>query len=370
MVQPSSEELDNLYHQGLGILSEMITIQSFSKEEDKVADLISKVLLQENMANYRHINNVYSVSKFFDVKKPTIFLNSHIDTVKPNPSYTNDPLDPKIEDGKLFGLGSNDAGGPLISLMMSYLHLGKLDLKYNIVFIASAEEEISGKAGVEALFKDDTFLQKVGLKEGDFAIVGEPTLMNMAIAERGLMVLDAVNYGVAGHAAREEGSSALYKTVDDITQLKNHTFQKVSSLLGPVKASATVIHTDNKAHNVIPDICNWVIDCRVNELYTFQEVLDELSSLLDAKLTPRSMRLKSTIIPIDHPIVQSGIQLGKTFYGSPTTSDKALLPIQALKMGPGDSARSHTADEFIYLDELRQGIKDYISIILNIASKN
>jgi acetylornithine deacetylase len=239
-------------------------------------------------------------------------------------------------------------------------------MNYNLILIASAEEEISGKNGVELVFNSPTFKEIYKGHPQDFALVGEPTLMQMAVAERGLMVIDATTKGIPGHAARNEGDSALYKAVEDINVIKNLKFEKDSDLLGPVKTTVTVINTENKSHNVIPDSCNYVIDCRINELYTFDEVLNNLRSKLSASLTPRSMRLKSSLIPLDHPIVKAGLSLGKTYYGSPTTSDKALIPLPALKIGPGDSARSHTADEFIYIEEIKEGLEGYIELILRV----
>lgn len=271
-----------------------------------------------------------------------------------------------VEDGKLYGLGSNDAGGCLVALIVTYLFFEQHPLpSFNIILLASAEEEISGKGGIE-FFLASTPAESLKI---DFAIVGEPTLLQMAIAERGLMVVDGVYHGIAGHAAREEGESALLKFVRDLASFDAaKTFTKVSPFLGPVKVSCTVASTENKAHNVVPATCNFVLDCRINECYTFEEVLSSLKTCFNADLQPRSMRLKSSIIPEDHPLIVSGKKMGKSIYGSPTTSDKALMPFPALKMGPGDSARSHTADEFIYLDEIRQGIHDYIHILQGISA--
>ena len=283
-------------------------------------------------------------------------MNSHHDTVKPNKAYTLDPFAPIVKDGKLFGLGSNDAGGCLVSLLAVFLHYyDKKDLKYNLIFAATAEEEISGKNGIEILLNE---LPKI-----DCGIVGEPTLMNMAIAERGLLVLDVTTKGVAGHAAREEGENALYKALDDIEWFRNFEFEKVSPLLGKVKMSVTVIETENKAHNVVPPLCRFVVDVRVNELYSFEEVLEIIRTHVKSEVTPRSLRMRSTSISLEHPLVKAGIQLERSYYGSPTTSDKALMPFQTLKMGPGDSARSHTADEFIYIDEIHKGIDLYIQLL-------
>jgi acetylornithine deacetylase/succinyl-diaminopimelate desuccinylase-like protein len=354
-----------LHHKAITLLQDLIKTPSISKEEDKTASIIFDLLEKEGAKPRRDKNNVFALNTHFDHDKPTILLNSHHDTVKPNIKYTRDPYDAKIEDGKLFGLGSNDAGGPLVALIMTFLALKDVEnTKYNIIIAATAEEEISGKNGIEALLKYEKF---PFTKHSDsFAIVGEPTLMHMAIAERGLMVIDAKANGRAGHAAREEGESALLKAVADITVICKYQFEKVSDLLGKTKVSATVIGTENKAHNVVPATCDYTLDCRINECYTFEEVVALLQDLVDNEttLSPRSMRLRSSLIPLDHPIVQAGLSMGKSYYGSPTTSDKALMPFPALKMGPGDSARSHSADEFIFVEEIRQGIEEYVGMIM------
>jgi acetylornithine deacetylase len=283
-------------------------------------------------------------------------LNSHHDTVKPNSQYTKDPFKPIIEEGKLFGLGSNDAGGSLVSLIATFLYFyEKESLKYNIILAASAEEEISGANGIEVLLKQ--------LGPIDCAIVGEPTQMQMAVAERGLMVLDCIAKGKAGHAARKEGENAIYKAIKDINWFTSYKFPKVSELLGPVNMDVTVIETDNKAHNVVPALCKFVVDVRVNELYTFEEVLSVIKENIQSEVKARSFRLRSTSIAMDHPLVKAGLNLGRTYYGSPTTSDKALMFFPSLKMGPGDSGRSHSADEYIYVDEIKEGIELYIQLL-------
>ena len=283
-------------------------------------------------------------------------MNSHHDTVKPNALFTRDPFQPVIEDGKLYGLGSNDAGGPLVSLVMTFLHFyDRADLRYNLVLAASAEEEISGKNGIEAILP---FLPAI-----DCAIVGEPTLTNLAIAEKGLLVLDCISNGRAGHAAREEGENSIYKALDDINWFRNYTFPKVSVSLGPVKMSVTVITTENKAHNVVPAQCQFVVDIRVTDAYTHEEIIKTIKQHVSAEIKPRSLRMRASKIDEAHPLVQAGIGLGKKTFGSPTTSDQALVPAPSLKCGPGDSARSHTADEYIYLHEIRQGIETYIGML-------
>jgi len=347
---------ETYYLEAIALLQQMIAIPSFSKEEEGTADCIVRFLDKKNIKTERIGNNILARNKYFSNEKKSLLLNSHHDTVKPNNNYTRDPFMPTIEDGKLYGLGSNDAGGALVSLLASFLYFyNHADLPFNIIFIASAEEEISGKNGIELAM---TLTENV-----EVAIVGEPTQMQMAVAERGLMVVDCEAKGIAGHAARKEGENALYKAVSDIRWLQSYKFDKVSDLLGDTGMSVTVIETDNKQHNVVPASCKFVIDVRCNELYTFEEIIDLLKKNLISDVVPRSMRLRSTSIPINHSLVQAGISLGRTYYGSPTTSDKALMPFPALKMGPGDSTRSHTADEFIYLDEIKEGINLYIELI-------
>jgi len=348
-------EIENLYTDALQLLQQLISIQSFSKEEDKTADAIEAFLQSKNITANRFLNNVWCPNKFFDESKPSILLNSHHDTVKPNKQYTKDPFQPTIEDGKLYGLGSNDAGGCLVSLITTFIHFYLHEnLKYNLVLAATAEEEISGKNGVDLLLPH--------LPKLDCAIVGEPTLMNMAVAEKGLLVLDCTAYGKAGHAAREEGYNAIYKAIKDIEWFHNFEFDKVSDLLGPNKMSVTIINAGSQ-HNVVPSECKFTVDIRVNELYDFDEVIDNIKQNIQSEITPRSLRLRSTNIALDHPLVNAGLKLNRTYYGSPTTSDKALMPFPALKIGPGDSARSHTADEFIFIDEIKEGIELYIGLL-------
>jgi acetylornithine deacetylase len=345
-----------LHENAIDLLKKLIATPSFSKEEHKTAAIINEFLLSKNVAAEIYLNNVWARNKHFDPAKPTILLNSHHDTVKPNKGYTIDPFLPIEKDGKLSGLGSNDAGGSLVSLIAIFVHYySNPDLKYNLIIAATAEEEISGHNGVEALLPQ---LGKI-----DFGIVGEPTQMQMAIAERGLMVLDCIARGVAGHAAREEGENAIYKAIKDIEWFQSFKFDKISELLGPVKMSVTVIETENKAHNVVPPVCRYVVDARINELYTFEEVLQIIKVNAKSDIQPRSFRLKSSSIAQDHPLVKAGINLDRKYYGSPTTSDKALMNFPALKMGPGDSARSHTADEYIYTGEIKEGIDLYIQLL-------
>jgi acetylornithine deacetylase len=340
----------------IALLKKLIATPSFSKEEKATAMIIRKFLEEKGIAVEQVGNNIWAKNKFFDASKPNILLNSHHDTVKPNPKYTRDPFLPEEYEGKLYGLGSNDAGGCLVSLIALFQDLyNEKDARYNFILAATAEEEISGSGGIEMLLPH--------LPPIDHAIVGEPTQMQMAIAERGLMVLDAINHGKAGHAARNEGHNAIYEAMQDIQWFRTFHFQKVSPLLGPSRMNVTVIETENKAHNMVPSVCSYVVDVRLNEEYSFEEALTIIRQHVKAEITPRSTRLRSTIIPQDHVLVKSGLAAGREIYGSPTTSDKALMPFPALKMGPGDSARSHTADEYIYIQEIREAIPLYRDIL-------
>lgn len=355
-----NSDLNILQRDAVGLLKELIATPSFSKEEEKTAGIIAKFFAERDIAATWVGNNIFALNKQFDEQKPTILLNSHHDTVKPNPQYTKDPFSPIEEDGKLFGLGSNDAGGCLVSLIATFLYFyDRPDLKYNISIAATAEEEISGTGGIEYTLK---YLPKI-----DSAIVGEPTQMQMAVAERGLMVLDCISHGKAGHAARNEGENAIYKAIKDIEWFRNYQFDKVSELLGPSRMNVTVIETENKAHNVVPAVCKFIVDTRINEMYSFEEVLDIIKANVNCEVKPRSTRLRSTSIALDHPLVRAGLDLGRNYYGSPTTSDKALMPFPSLKIGPGDSARSHTADEYIYIDEIKKGIELYIQLLNNVV---
>lgn len=348
--------IHTLQTEAVSLLRQLIAIPSFSKEEDKTADLIENYLRSKDIPAKRLQNNIWAKNRHFDPSRPTLLLNSHHDTVKPNKAYTLDPFSPIEKDGKLFGLGSNDAGGPLVSLIATFIYFyDRPGLLYNIVLAVTAEEEISGHNGIELLVPE--------LGSIDWGIVGEPTQMQLAVAEKGLLVLDCITHGKAGHAAREEGENAIYKAIPDMEWFRTYRFPKVSDLLGPVKMSVTVIQTDNKAHNVVPSQCHFVVDVRVNELYTFEEILAIIREAVSCEVTPRSLRMRSSSISLDHPVVQSGVRAGRKCYGSPTTSDKALMPFPTLKTGPGDSARSHTADEYIYLKEIEEGIESYIKLI-------
>ena len=338
----------------LKLLTELIKIESISRSEDAAAKFLSRYLEAEGYRIGRHLNNVWLMSAGLDASKPTILLNSHIDTVKPSSSWTEDPFGAKIEDGKLYGLGSNDAGASLVSLLAAFLEITQKDQSYNLIYLASAEEEVSGKNGVEAVLP---MLPKI-----DFAIVGEPTQMQMAVAEKGLMVLDGLALGKSGHAARNEGINALYLAIDDINKLRNYKFDQTSDLLGDVKVTVSQIEA-GKQHNVVPDRCAFVVDVRTNELYTNTEVLALLKGVVGCQLEARSVRLNSSRISKKHPFVQRGLEKGLTAYGSPTMSDQALMNFTTIKMGPGDSARSHTPNEYIMLSEIENGIDLYIAML-------
>ena len=353
-----------LYKDAIELLKQLIATPSFSKEEDKTAGIIEQFFVVRNIKANRLLNNVWCVNKYFDEAKPTILLNSHHDTVKPNPQYTKDPFSPIMEGKKLYGLGSNDAGGCLVSLIAAFLFFyDKENLKYNLVIAATAEEEISGVNGIEKLLASTAFNSPFRGLGGGGAIVGEPTQTNLAVAEKGLLVLDCVAMGKAGHAAREEGENSIYKAIKDINWFQTFKFPKISETLGSIKMSVTSINTENKAHNVVPAVCSFVVDVRVTDVYSHEEILETIKQHVQSDIKPRSMRLRSSTIDKDHPLVKAGINLGKQMYGSPTTSDAALIHASVLKCGPGDSARSHTADEFIFLDEIKDGIETYIKIL-------
>jgi len=347
-----------LYDTAATLLKQLIAIPSVSKEEHGTANQLYYFLQSQGIAVQRLMNNVWACNRHFDGNKPTLLLNSHHDTVKPNQSYTRDPFMPVEVDGRLYGLGSNDAGGCLVSLIACFLYFyDKKDLKYNIMLAATAEEEISGQNGISAL------LQQLGTI--DMAIVGEPTGMQMAVAEKGLLVLDCTVTGKSGHAARNEGENAIYKSIKDIVWFREYVFPEVSQLLGPVSMNVTQI-TAGTQHNVVPDTCRFTVDIRVNDRYAHEEILQIIKQHVACDVAARSMRLKSTFIPADNELVKAGIKLGKEVFGSSTLSDKALMPFPALKMGPGDSARSHTADEYIYLQEIKDGIITYIELFKNV----
>ncbi|WP_093364133.1 M20 family metallo-hydrolase [Sphingobacterium wenxiniae] len=339
----------------IALLKALISIPSFSREEKDTAAQLCLFFEQRGIKVERVENNIWAYNKYFDASKPTILLNSHHDTVKPNPGYTKNPFEPLVEDGKLYGLGSNDAGGCLVSLIAAFLYYyAEENLDYNLCLLASAEEEVSGKNGVEEAIKH--------LKKIDFAIVGEPTLLDLAVAEKGLMVLDCEAKGISGHAAREEGENAIYKAMRDVEWFRTYQFPKVSEHLGPVKMSLTMIQAGSQ-HNVVPASCTFVVDVRTTDVYNNEEVLAIIREHVHSSVQARSTRLNPSTIDLQHPIVKAGMTLGAKLYGSPTMSDQALIPYPSLKVGPGDSARSHTADEFIYLTEIENGIRFYIELL-------
>ena len=344
------------------LLQSLIAVESFSRNEKDAAIIIRKFMDEAGVPFKLKAHNTWAHNLYWKKGNPVILLNSHIDTVKPAGGYSLDPFSADIKDGKLYGLGSNDAGGPLVTLLAVFMHFYKeTNLPFNLVFAASAEEEISGPDGLVSI------LEEIG--PFDLAIVGEPTQMQMAIAEKGLMVLDCTAYGKSGHAAREEGENAIYKAINDIEKLKSFTFPKHSSILGSVKVSVTMINAGTQ-HNVVPDKCSFVADVRTNEHYSNQEALGIIDQLIDSEVKARSLRLNSSGIPVAHPIVQRGIQLGLSYYGSPTTSDQAVIPYPSIKIGPGDSARSHTADEFILIAEIEEGFRIYIELLKGLKLKD
>ena len=338
----------------IALLEQLIAISSLSKEEKEIADFLERFMEINGYVTSRIGNNIWLVSPGFDSLRPTILLNSHIDPVKPVAGWTRNALLPTIENGRLFGLGSNDAGASVVTLLFTYFHLTQKQQHYNLIFAASSEEEISGTNGIEMLLKE--------LPNIDFAIVGEPTGMNLAIAEKGLMVLDCIVYGKAGHAARDEGENAIYKSIPIIDWFKTHEFEKDSELLGAVKMSVTQINAGTQ-HNVIPDKCSFVVDVRSNEMYSNLEILELIRNKVDCDVQPRSTRLSSSLTPLNHSIVKRGLELNRTVFGSPTLSDQALMPFPSLKLGPGDSARSHTADEYILIDEIGEAIDLYFQLL-------
>lgn len=356
-IQTSLTIMTDLTHytsEAITLLSSLISIPSISREEEKVADFLQNYIEENGIMTGRSGNNIWCISPMFDIKKPTILLNSHIDTVKPVNGWRKHPFTAKMEDGKLYGLGSNDAGASVVSLFQVYRHLSATQQAYNLIFLASCEEEVSGKNGIESVLPQ--------LPPITLGIVGEPTEMHPAIAEKGLMVLDVQAHGKAGHAARDEGDNAIYKALDDIQWFRTHRFPKESSLLGPVKMSVTQVNAGTQ-HNVIPDLCSFVVDIRSNECYSNEELYQEICSHIQCEAKARSFRLNSSRIDLEHPFVQRAIRLGRNPFGSPTLSDQALMKFPSVKMGPGKSSRSHTADEFIMISEIEEAISMYIKIL-------
>ena len=340
------------------LLKKLIKIPSVSRKEDKTADLLQDYLKNKGIEVFRKSNNLWCQNLNFNPELPSVLLNSHHDTVRPTSKWLRKPYEPAVEGDKLYGLGSNDAGGSLVALLFTFLnYYDKKDLSFNLIFAATAEEEISGENGIASILPD---LGKI-----DLGIVGEPTRMQLAIAEKGLMVLDCQAKGKSGHAARYEGENAIYNAIDDIDWIRTFCFPKSSELLGEVKMTVTQIQAGTQ-HNVIPDQCLFVIDVRTNENYTNKEIYDIISSNLEADVAARSFRLNSSGIKSDHPLVMRGMELGLKCFGSPTLSDQALMDFPSVKIGPGDSARSHTADEYIHLSEINSGIEIYIKLLDNL----
>lgn len=340
--------------QAIELLKRLIATPSVSRDELAVADIIEAEFLRMGFKPQRKGNNVWAEAWEHDAAKPTILLDAHLDTVKPNAQWSRDPFTPTIEGNKLYGLGSNDTGGSLVALMAVFAQLAATEQPYNLIMLASAEEEITGAGGVRAVLPE---LGKI-----DFAIVGEPTGMNPAVAEKGLMVLDCTAYGVAGHAAREEGVNAIYKAMRDMEWFRTHCFERVSPMLGPVKMSVTGVQAGTQ-HNVVPAECKFMVDVRVNECYQNEELLAEIRSNVECDVTPRSTHLNSSAITLDHPAVERLVTMGRKPFGSPTMSNQAVMPFTTLKLGPGDSARSHTADEYILLSEIAEAVEMYVSVL-------
>jgi acetylornithine deacetylase len=349
------DSLDTLHEEAVRLLKALISTPSFSREEGPTADLIEDFLRQHGYQPQRQDHNVWCVAQNHEAGAPVLLLNSHHDTVKPVAGWTKDPFEPAMEEDTLYGLGSNDAGASAVSLLAAFLYLSRLpELPYKLIVAITAEEEVSGQAGVQSILP---LLGEVAL-----AVVGEPTSLDLAIAERGLMVLDCVARGRAGHAARNEGENAIYKALADIEWFRTHQFPKTSDVLGPVKMSVTQVQAGTQ-HNVVPDECRFVVDVRTNECYRNTELLELIRLYVSAEVTPRSTRLNSSGIATDHPLVQKASSMGIELYGSPTLSDQALMPFPSVKLGPGDSARSHTANEYIRLSEIRAGIVRYIALL-------
>ncbi|SFB93332.1 acetylornithine deacetylase [Flexibacter flexilis DSM 6793] len=354
-LQNSTTQLADL---ALSTLKQLIEIESFSRQEDKTADLLQNTLASLGIAFERKGNNVWAKNLYFDAAKPSVLLNSHHDTVKPNKGYTLNPFEAIEKDGKLYGLGSNDAGGALVSLMAAFLYYyDKPSLNYNVIFAATAEEEVSGTGGIELIANE--------LGEIYLGIVGEPTEMHLAIAEKGLLVLDCVSHGTASHAAHENNNNALYKALADIEWFRTYHFPEKSEILGDVKMTVTIIKAGSQ-HNVISDKCEFTVDIRTNDKYRNADVLAVVKQHVSSEVTARSLRLNSSAISPEHPFVKAGLALGRKIYGSPTTSDQALMNFPTVKLGPGNSLRSHSSDEFIFVDEIREGIEIYCKLLSSI----
>ena len=343
-----------LITEAIYLLKELIATPSISRDEKKAADIFENHLKSYGLTYERKDNNIWCLSPKWKDGKPTLLLNAHIDTVKPVSSWTRNPFEPTIEDDILYGLGSNDCGGGLVTLLQVFRYFTENESPYNIIYLASAEEEVSGANGISCVLP---LLPKI-----DVAIVGEPTGMQPAVAEKGLMVIDMTSHGKSGHAARNEGVNAIYEMLDDLTWIRNYKFKKESEFLGATKMTVTMINAGTQ-HNVIPDECKAVIDVRTNEYYQNEFLFEFLRKHLHSDVKARSVRLHSSHIEINHPLIQKCISMGKKPFGSPTLSDQALMPFPSFKMGPGESSRSHSADEFIHISEMERAIEEYIDLI-------
>lgn len=353
--------MSSLTAEALDLLCSLIAIPRTSRNETAAADCLAAHLDRLHLRPRREANNLWCVAEGYDAARPTLLLCAHIDTVRPSDAWSRHPFTPVLEDDCLYGLGSNDDGASLVSLLQAYRVLSGRPQSYNLIFLASAEEEVSGRDGIERVLP---LLPPISV-----ALVGEPTGIQPAVAEKGLMVLDVTAHGRAGHAARDEGDNALYRALDDIQWLRTYRFPQSSPLLGPVKMTTTIIQAGTQ-HNVVPDRCTFTVDVRSNECYTNRQIFDTVCAHLAGEVHARSFRLNSSSIPPAHPLVQAALRLGPTVdglprtpYGSPTLSDQALLPCPSLKMGPGQSARSHTADEFVRPSEIHAAIEDYIALL-------
>lgn len=338
----------------VALLKRLIAVPSVSRDEKEAADVMQSAMEAYGLKPARKGNNLWVMSDYWDDNRPTILLNAHIDTVKPVATWTRPPFTPTVEGDRLYGLGSNDCGGGLVSLLQVFRIFAARPCAYNLIYLASCEEEVSGAEGISAVLP---VLPKI-----DVAVVGEPTGMQPAIAERGLMVIDGVALGKSGHAARNEGVNAIYEALDDLLFIRDYRFDKVSPLLGPTKMQCTVVNSGTQ-HNVVPDECRFIIDVRTNEYYTNEEVFEFLQSRTKSRLTARSFRLHSSSIPADHPLVRRCVAMGRQPFGSPTLSDQALMRFPSFKLGPGESSRSHSADEFICLSEIRDAIATYVRLL-------
>lgn len=336
------------------LLKKLIATPSVSRNEKDAADIMEQTIRSYGFEPQREANNLWIIDPHYDESRPTLLLNAHIDTVKPVASWSRDPFSPDVEDGVLYGLGSNDCGGGLCSLLQIFRMLTEKPQSYNLIYLASAEEEVSGKDGITRALPL--------LPHIDLAIVGEPTGMNPAVAEKGLMVLDVIAHGKSGHAARNEGVNAIYEALDDMCWIRDYKFEKVSEFLGPTKMTLTVVNAGTQ-HNVIPDKCTMLVDIRTNEFYDNEEVYEFIRQHLKSEVKAHSFRLKSSRIDPDHPLIRKCVAMGMKPFGSPTLSDQALMHFPSFKLGPGESSRSHSANEFIRISEIRDAIAKYETLL-------